>query len=59
MNDGSTKNVNHILKDGADSTEVANASLRVYVNIGMCSDYWTSLHEPLLGRTPQKPFDYV
>lgn len=57
MNDGSTKDVNHILKDGADSTGVANASLRVYVNIGMCGDYWTSLHEPLLGRTPQKPFD--
>ncbi|XHR83405.1 MAG: hypothetical protein ACFKPT_03255 [Gloeotrichia echinulata GP01] len=57
MNDGSTKEVNHILKDGADSTGVANASLRVYVNIGMCGDYWTTLHEPLLGRTPQKPFD--
>ncbi|WP_292869210.1 hypothetical protein [Nostoc sp. LPT] len=57
MNDGSTKDVNHILKDGADSTGVPIASLRVYVNIGMCGDYWTSLHEPLLGRTPQKPFD--
>jgi hypothetical protein len=57
MNDGSTKEVNHILKDGADSTGVANASLRVYVNIGMCGDYWTTLHEPLRGRTPQKPFD--
>lgn len=57
MNDGSTQEVNHILKDGADSTGVANASLRVYVNIGMCSDYWQTLHEPLLGRTPQRPFD--
>lgn len=57
MNDGSIKEVNHILKDGADSTGVAIASLRVYVNIGLCGDYWTSLHEPLLGRTPQKPFD--
>lgn len=57
MNDGSTKDVNHILKDGADSTGIANASLRVYVNIGMCSDYWFKLHEPLLGRTPQQPFD--
>jgi hypothetical protein len=57
MNDGSTQEVNHILKDGADSTGVANASLRVYVNIGMCGDYWLTLHEPLLGRTPQRPFD--
>ncbi|HEY9605508.1 MAG TPA: hypothetical protein V6C85_28140 [Allocoleopsis sp.] len=57
MNDGSTKAVNHILKDGADSIGVAGASLRVYVNIGTCSDYWLTLHEPLLGRTPQRPFD--
>lgn len=57
MNDGSTKDVNHILKDGADSTGVANASLRVYVNIGMCGDYWLTLHDAMLGRTPQKPFD--
>jgi hypothetical protein len=57
MPDGSTQDVNHILKDGADSTGVANASLRVYVNIGMCGDYWLTLHEPLLGRTPQSAFD--
>ncbi|MBE9209821.1 hypothetical protein IQ244_25670 [Nostoc sp. LEGE 06077] len=57
MNDGSIKNVNHILKDGADSTGVAIASLRVYVNIGMCGDYWLTLHEAMLGRTPQRPFD--
>ncbi|MDR9893777.1 hypothetical protein G7B40_004210 [Aetokthonos hydrillicola Thurmond2011] len=57
MDDGSTKEVHHILKDGADSTGVANASLRVYVNIGMCGDYWLSLHDAMLGRKPQKPFD--
>ncbi len=57
MNDGSTKDVNHILKDGADSIGVADASLRVYVNIGMCGDYWLTRHEALLGRTQQKPFD--
>jgi mono/diheme cytochrome c family protein len=57
MPDGSTQEVNRILKDGADSTGVANASLRVYVNIGMCGDYWLSLHDSLLGRRPQKPFD--
>ncbi|WP_026135035.1 hypothetical protein [Scytonema hofmannii] len=57
MNDGSIQEVNHILKDGADSTGVANASLRVYVNIGMCGDYWLSLHDPILGRKSQRPFD--
>jgi hypothetical protein len=57
QNDGSTLAVNHILKDGADSIGVAGASLRVYVNIGMCSDYWLTRHEALLGRTPQRPFD--
>jgi hypothetical protein len=57
MPDGTKQAVNHILKDGADSIGVAGASLRVYVNIGMCSDYWLTRHEALLGRTPQRPFD--
>ena len=48
--------VHHILKDGADSIGIAGASLRVYVNIGMCSDYWLTLHDPVNGRTRQKPF---
>jgi hypothetical protein len=50
--------VHHILKDGADSIGTAGASLRVYVNIGMCSDYWTTLHDPIYGlRMAQKPFE--
>jgi hypothetical protein len=57
MADGRTERVYHILKDGADSIGVAGASLRVYVNIGMCSDYWLTLHEPVTGRARQKPFD--
>ncbi|MDJ0732115.1 MAG: hypothetical protein QNJ33_19230 [Crocosphaera sp.] len=57
MNDGTTKKVPHILKDGADSIGVAGASERVYINIGSCSDYWLTLHEPLLGTIDQKPFD--
>ena len=56
MADGTTRQVHHILKDGADSIGVAGASLRVYVNIGMCSDYWLTLHDPVNGRTPQQPF---
>jgi cytochrome c5 len=58
MRDGSMRPVHHILKDGADSIGVAGASLRVYVNIGMCSDYWTTLHDPVYGiARPQRPFD--
>lgn len=57
MNDGTTEKVPHILKDGADSVGVPLASERVYINIGSCSDYWLTLHDPLLGRKAQKPFD--
>ena len=57
MADGTTRDVHHILKDGADSIGTAGASLRVYVNIGMCSDYWTTLHDPIAGtKFAQKPF---
>lgn len=57
MNDGKTEAIPHILKDGADSVGVALASERVYINIGSCGDYWLTLHDPLLGRKAQKPFD--
>lgn len=58
MRDGSMVPVLHILKDGADSIGVAGASLRVYVNIGMCGDYWVTLHDPVLGiARRQQPFD--
>jgi hypothetical protein len=49
--------VPHILKDGADSIGVAGATIRVYVNIGMFSEYWLTLHNRLLGLVPQKPFE--
>jgi hypothetical protein len=58
MRDGSMVDVHHILKDGADSIGVAGASLRVYVNIGMCGDYWLTRHDPVLGiARPQQPFE--
>ena len=58
LRDGSTAQVHHILKDGADSIGVAGASLRVYVNIGMCGDYWVTRHDPVLGiARKQQPFD--
>ena len=56
MPDGSERAVHHILKDGADSVGVAGASLRVYVNIGMCADQWLPLHDAVTGLTPQQPF---
>jgi hypothetical protein len=49
--------VPHILKDGADSIGVPGATIRVYVNIGMFSEYWLTLHNRLIGLTPQKPFE--
>src|SRR2546430_6650786 len=49
--------VPHVLKDGADSIGVPGATIRVYVNIGMFSEYWLTLHNRLIGLTPQKPFE--
>ncbi len=49
--------VPHVLKDGADSVGVPGATLRVYVNIGMCWEYWLTLHDFGQGREPQQPFD--
>lgn len=45
-----------ILKDGADSVGLPGATLRVYVNIGLFSQYWLTLHKPLLGVKYQEPF---
>jgi hypothetical protein len=55
MNDGSKLAVHHILKDGSDSIGVAGASLRVFVNEGMCVDEWVKHHELLEGKTQQSP----
>lgn len=49
--------VAHILKDGADSIGVPGATIRVFVNIGMFSEYWLTLHNRLIGLMPQKPFE--
>ncbi len=49
--------VAHILKDGADSIGVPGATIRVYVNIGMFSEYWLTRHNRLIGLLPQKPFE--
>ena len=49
--------VPHILKDGADSVGVFGATIRVYVNIGMFSEYWLTRHNRLIGLTTQKPFE--
>ncbi|MDQ6765028.1 MAG: hypothetical protein M3Z22_02860, partial [Verrucomicrobiota bacterium] len=49
--------VAHILKDGADSIGVPGATIRVYINIGMFSEYWLTRHNRLIGLFPQKPFE--
>ncbi|MFL6530257.1 MAG: hypothetical protein ACJ8KX_07285 [Chthoniobacterales bacterium] len=49
--------VAHILKDGADSIGVRGATIRVYINIGMFSEYWLTRHNRLIGLLPQQPFE--
>ncbi|MEO7724826.1 MAG: hypothetical protein ABIU29_09105 [Chthoniobacterales bacterium] len=49
--------VPHILKDGADSIGVSGATIRVYINIGMFSEYWLTRHNRLIGLFDQKPFE--
>jgi hypothetical protein len=71
--DGVTRQVFHVLKDGADSVgaaclddptekpgvnDTACAAMRGYVNIGVCADAWTSLQDPVYGlKKAQAPFD--
>jgi hypothetical protein len=73
MADGSVRQVFHVLKDGADSVgaaclddpaekpgvnDTACAALRGYLNIGVCAEVWTSLHDPVYGLSKaQSPFD--
>jgi hypothetical protein len=61
MNDGTFQAVPHILKDGADSIGVAGASLRVFINEGMCVDEFIKHHDLLEGKTDQTPIsrDYL
>jgi hypothetical protein len=56
--DPDTMPIHHVLKDGADSQGIPIASIRVYVNIGMCGSYWIErLWNPLHPDVPQKPFE--
>ncbi|ADW69367.1 hypothetical protein [Granulicella tundricola] len=71
--DGVHRNVYHILKDGSDSVgsaclddptphpgqdDTACAALRVYINIGVCANIWTTLQDPIYGlQRPQSAFD--
>jgi mono/diheme cytochrome c family protein len=67
--DGVERDVYHVLKDGADSIgsaclddptprpgvdDTACAALRVYVNIGLCAAFWTTLHDPVYGLKRQQ-----
>lgn len=56
--DPDTMPIHHVLKDGSDSQGIPIASIRVYVNIGMCGSYWIEqLWNPFNPDVPQKPFD--
>src|SRR5437763_11981258 len=46
-----------VLKDVADSIGVRRETIRVYVNIGMFSEYWLTRHNRLIGLSPQQPFE--
>ncbi|MEQ8764813.1 MAG: hypothetical protein RL885_12855 [Planctomycetota bacterium] len=50
------RRVPRILLDGADSIGAWGALARVYLNIGTFHQEWVTLHEPLIGFKPQKPF---
>ena len=57
MNDGTTRAVPHILKDGADSIGAVGAALRVYVNIGTCGAMRMAAEDVLTGvGKDQSPF---
>lgn len=45
-----------VLLDGADSIGVFGALARVYLNIGAFSEQWNTLHNPIIGFQPQRPF---
>lgn len=55
LNDGTTADTFHLFIDGSDFS-VATAGMRVYLNVGLCFEYWSTRHLLLLGATPQKPF---
>lgn len=57
MNNGTTQETFHLFIDGSDYA-IETAALRVYLNVGMCFDYWVTRHVPLLAITPQKVFDF-
>ncbi|MGB0723050.1 MAG: hypothetical protein ACPGU7_11725 [Gammaproteobacteria bacterium] len=46
----------HVLKDGADSVGALGALNRVYVNIGLFSQDWTTHFKPLIGGKKITPF---
>ena len=50
------RRVPRILVDGADSIGAWGALARVYLNIGTNYEQWNTLHEPVVGFLPQRPF---
>ena len=50
------RRVPRILLDGADLIGAWGALARVYLNIGTNYEQWNTLHDPVVGLTPQKSF---
>ncbi len=46
-----------VLKDGADSVGITGALNRVFINIGLFSEYWTRQFLPIVGGGEPKPFE--
>jgi len=53
--DGEQHPVQSILKGGEDSVGPVGALLRVFVNVGMCSDVWLQHFDPVVGKGEQTP----
>jgi hypothetical protein len=51
-----SRRVPRILLDGSDSIGAWGALARVYLNIGTNYEQWNTLHDPIVGLTPQLPF---
>ncbi|GHC93652.1 hypothetical protein GCM10007320_44830 [Pseudorhodoferax aquiterrae] len=53
----SPRHTPRVLLDGSDSIGLEGALARVYLNIGAYGEQWQNLHNPLIGFTPQRPFE--
>lgn len=55
-NTGDQRHFPMVLFPGEDSVGVFGALARVYLNIGLFSEQWNNVDNPIIGFTPQRPF---